>query len=315
VFKLNSTIDPKTGYSKAIDLWSVGIIISRLLCTKNPVLMYGDDNNVLKFLKDAGSRGIASPIKRFIEPEIGPLAAALIKKLCELDETKRITVKTALAHAWFSHSAVTESKYLEAIRDWSPRKLTAKLTEKIYMEGWLESGQPERRQASCTEPFVSQARSVPEEAEQVQVPGSQPGQTNAAEIYSTQDKNQKDHQRVQDILAQDMQVIGEYIDMLESVPRPVDWELPPSDVETELIQSSQSDNIIRRHGKLPMKQRRNLAWHNGVRKAKRQPKSEMRHSFHRQLKTSAHRFDYTPCLGDGFDRLPLSSRFSAFTRV
>jgi hypothetical protein len=277
--------------------------------------MYGDDNSILKFLKDAGSRGLASPIKRFIEPEIGPLAAALIKKLCELDETKRITVKTALAHAWFSNSAVSESKYLEAIRDWNPRKLTVKLTEKICMEGRLESGQPERPQASRTESFISQTRSVPEEAEQVQVPDSQTGQTNAAEKYSTQDTNQQDHQRIQDILAQDMQVIGEDIEMLESVPPPVDWELPPSDLETESIQSSQSDHIIRRHGKLPTKQRRNLARHNGVRKAKKQPKSQLKHSFHRQPKNHAHRFDYTPCQGDGFDRLPLSSGFSAFARV
>jgi hypothetical protein len=78
--------------------------------------MYGEDENILKYLKEAGRHGVTSPVERFIQPEIEPYAAALIKRLCALDETKRITVRAALAHTWFLSSGVTESTYSEAIR-------------------------------------------------------------------------------------------------------------------------------------------------------------------------------------------------------
>jgi serine/threonine protein kinase len=295
---LNSTIDPTTGYSKAIDLWSIGIIVSKLLSTKNPVLMYGKDENILKFLKEAGRHGVTSRIERFIQPEVEPYATALIKQLCALEETKRITVRTALKHNWFSSSGVTESKYSEVIQGWKPRKLTVKLTEKIRVHELAESDHHDETQSPSTESFVNYDKIVLEEPQMVQIPDTLPP---LPENYSHQDSARKEIKPVQELLAQDMQELGEDLNMLDSIPPPTNWELPPISVETESIQSAQSDRVIRRHDRLPITQRRNLARRNGVRKARKQPRAEMRHHFHRQLNTNFNRFNHIPCLGDGFD--------------
>eukprot|EP00815_Leptocylindrus_aporus_P002699 CAMPEP_0116066224 /NCGR_PEP_ID=MMETSP0322-20121206/10254_1 /TAXON_ID=163516 /ORGANISM="Leptocylindrus danicus var. apora, Strain B651" /LENGTH=505 /DNA_ID=CAMNT_0003552735 /DNA_START=209 /DNA_END=1726 /DNA_ORIENTATION=- len=84
----------KRRYTKACDLWSIGVIAYILLCGYPP--FYGDsDNEIFKSIRDARFD--------FPDPEwtsISDLAKDFIINLLQKDPTKRMTAKAAMKHEW-----------------------------------------------------------------------------------------------------------------------------------------------------------------------------------------------------------------------
>ncbi|KAE8349828.1 kinase-like domain-containing protein [Aspergillus coremiiformis] len=113
---LNSS---KQGYTKAIDLWSLGCVTAVLLTGDIPC------RNSLT----ADPTGVAR--KRDLEKleadmewnKTGQRARDFVHKLLVFDEAKRMDVNQALNHSWFTnpaHRGEFEALYRRAIRDWQP---------------------------------------------------------------------------------------------------------------------------------------------------------------------------------------------------
>lgn len=112
---LDSTEQRKgSGYSKSVDMFSVGAITVMLLTGEalNPV---------------RGSHSITLP-PELADPDqwsvIGKRARRFIQQLLVMDEHHRLTVDAALKHGWFTnrhHMAEFESLYERSIKGWLPR--------------------------------------------------------------------------------------------------------------------------------------------------------------------------------------------------
>jgi len=66
--------------------------------------------------------------------DVGQRPKDFIKRLLVLDETKRMDVKQALAHSWFTHRSYAkefEEVYHKAISNWRPHKQTPNLVEAL----------------------------------------------------------------------------------------------------------------------------------------------------------------------------------------
>ncbi|KAF2738549.1 Pkinase-domain-containing protein [Polyplosphaeria fusca] len=140
IHKMNRTIPEDYGYSKSIDMWSIGAITTTLLSglsifdvqtqaltdqgRKSIILarMAQCDLNVLDDLSDS------------IWSKIGPRPKDLIKRLLVLREQSRLTATEALQHPWFSseyYKAEFDALYLRATRNWKPRRKVFRLIEPI----------------------------------------------------------------------------------------------------------------------------------------------------------------------------------------
>lgn len=140
VFRLNPTVPPGYGYTKAVDIWSIGVIAAMLLSGES---IFGN------FL---------DPTREDFDYEVAQAAAEcdlrvldwgqawkpvssrpkdLIRKLLELDEKSRLTAKEALEHIWFTapeYRAELDALFQETIKDWQPRRKVFRLMEKLDLE-------------------------------------------------------------------------------------------------------------------------------------------------------------------------------------
>lgn len=99
------------GYTKAVDLWSVGCVTTVLIAGYSPF----DEGrqfrqNDLDMLED-----------ELISTGTNEAAIDFIYRLLMLDEIKRMTVKQALNHSWLTapeHKLKLDKMYQHAIRDW-----------------------------------------------------------------------------------------------------------------------------------------------------------------------------------------------------
>ncbi|KYR01465.1 protein kinase 1 [Tieghemostelium lacteum] len=90
-------LQTKSGYSKAVDLWSVGVIMYILLCGFPP---FGDPNDKNFFNKiKMGGFSFPSPYWDPISDE----AKDLIKNLIKVNPIERFTIEQTLSHPWFSN--------------------------------------------------------------------------------------------------------------------------------------------------------------------------------------------------------------------
>ncbi|GME45982.1 camk protein kinase [Neofusicoccum parvum] len=130
VHKQNPTIPPGKGYSAAVDMWSVGCIASHLL-SGTPIFTIEGDEAIKRLSSECNLDVLESDP---VWLRVGRRAKDFIKRTLVLDEDKRITVKEALKHEWFSnpaHADELEAVYKHAIKDWEPRRKVFKLIEFI----------------------------------------------------------------------------------------------------------------------------------------------------------------------------------------
>lgn len=111
-------------------MWSVGCIASHLL-SGTPIFTIEGDEAIKRLSSECNLDVLESDP---VWLRVGRRAKDFIKRTLVLDEGKRITVKEALKHEWFSnpaHADELEAVYKHAIKDWEPRRKVFKLIEFI----------------------------------------------------------------------------------------------------------------------------------------------------------------------------------------
>ncbi|KAI5309419.1 hypothetical protein KEM55_003267, partial [Ascosphaera atra] len=110
-----------TGYTKAVDMWSLGCLTTVLLTGGSPFL----DPKTMQYSAELASRGDIAALES--DPDwtcVGSRAQDFVRRCLELDEKKRLDVAGALNHPWFSnkyHKEEFEKVYKRAVAGWRPR--------------------------------------------------------------------------------------------------------------------------------------------------------------------------------------------------
>jgi serine/threonine protein kinase len=303
---MNSKVNPDAGYSKAIDMWSIGIMTSYLLSGRNPIdpeISYTSDHKVSR---KPGEFGPGTYFERFVALAVGNHAANLIRKLCEPDELRRLTAKRALEHSWF-HSDRIETLYQIATADWKGRGVSIKPIEEVNFNDahmMLKSVSVVPRDSS---EYCPDSRQVPTRKAELATEATKTLVSNNRIILSQDtpilDSIRNEDQNFQDMISQDIYDVSTSHNINKlSTSRPngsYNWDIPRSESETDSIESSRSDHAIRRPGKLPMKSCKtnpSLLFHTSIQKSKR-----MKHAFKRQRKEDASPLPLNLLIGDGFE--------------
>ncbi|KAL4817103.1 kinase-like domain-containing protein [Aspergillus spinulosporus] len=119
----------REGYTKAADLWSLGCLAAVLL-TGEPVF----DNIPNGRDETCRLKAIENLDVRMNRLNVGERAQDFVLRLLQQDVCKRMDVKQALQHMWFtnpSHKADFEALYKRCIRDWKPRTADKPLIVKL----------------------------------------------------------------------------------------------------------------------------------------------------------------------------------------
>ncbi|KAJ5619217.1 hypothetical protein N7510_003201 [Penicillium lagena] len=99
------------GYTKAVDLWSLGCVTAVVLTGYTP--FNEPFNSIPSDLED-----LEDELDRL---NTGPLARNFLRKLLVTDEERRLEVKQALRHSWFTnveHARRFEELYRTIVREW-----------------------------------------------------------------------------------------------------------------------------------------------------------------------------------------------------
>lgn len=109
------------GYTKAIDLWSLGCVTVVLLTGGYPFFEPGS----AEFSKKQASRCNLDPLEKS-QPwqDVGARPKDFVRRLLLLDEGQRMTAKESLTHEWFTDDVYRtdfEELYRRSIRQWRPR--------------------------------------------------------------------------------------------------------------------------------------------------------------------------------------------------
>ena len=146
---MNAAMSPSEGYSKAVDMWSIGVIAAMLLSGESIFA-----NHIRRDRPDFNSQVLHAAAKCDLSKlelasvwhSVGNRPKNLIKNLLVLDESARLTAKGALQHAWFTASrycAELDQLYLEAVKGWRPRPKVFRLVEQLDVER-LQSNETRR---------------------------------------------------------------------------------------------------------------------------------------------------------------------------
>lgn len=133
---MNPMIPSDGGYTKSVDMWSIGTITAALLTGE--LLFNGaaypeyHDNPGLVVMTLA-ARCDLSMLDDEYHPcwkEVPILPKDFIKRLLILDEGARLTACDALKHVWFADEEF-DKLYARSIRNWQPRSPSSQLIERI----------------------------------------------------------------------------------------------------------------------------------------------------------------------------------------
>lgn len=170
----------KSGYTKAVDMWSLGGVAATIL-SGTPLFVDSKDDN----FKTSPDRAIAelaaecdlAHLDRSKDwQHVGERAKDFVRRLMVLNEMKRMTVKEALGHPWFtneSHKNEFEAVYLRAIRHWKPRLRKADIIEILDVDQAKEGpcskrqrlsplSRPSNKQALMPIPYIHYDRRITE---------------------------------------------------------------------------------------------------------------------------------------------------------
>ncbi|KAF1957522.1 Pkinase-domain-containing protein [Byssothecium circinans] len=141
IHNVNQTIPRGQGYSKAVDMWSIGAITTALLSgdvlfTDRAASEYHTNpRKVIMGLASKCDISVIDDAENHIWREVGAKAKDFIKNLLVLNENERMTVMEALDHIWFTnenHTAEFEALYERTTKHWAaPRRKSSKLVEAI----------------------------------------------------------------------------------------------------------------------------------------------------------------------------------------
>lgn len=109
------------GYTKAVDLWSLGCVTAGLLIGASPFV----DPLTGAYSEEIARSGDLSLLDaELVCNKVGRRAQNFLQRLLVVDETKRMDVKQALNHTWFTnpaHKREFERLYERSIQNWTPR--------------------------------------------------------------------------------------------------------------------------------------------------------------------------------------------------
>ncbi|KAL5379949.1 hypothetical protein PMIN06_005154 [Paraphaeosphaeria minitans] len=137
IYEMNKTCSQGSGYSKAVDMWSIGVITANLLSNE---ALFGaprfepDPHNYTLKLAAKCDLSAMDDEDHPAWSQVSDKPKDFVKNLLMLRETNRMTVKQALAHRWFTNPYLVEefeALYARSIRDWQPARKVSKLVEPI----------------------------------------------------------------------------------------------------------------------------------------------------------------------------------------
>jgi serine/threonine protein kinase len=117
------------GYTKAVDLWSLGCVTVVLLTGGYAFFEAGSGEYSERLASDCNLDALE---KSQSWRDVGARPKAFVKGLLVLDEQQRMTAKESLAHEWFTndaHRTDFEELYRRAIRHWRPRMSNGPIIE------------------------------------------------------------------------------------------------------------------------------------------------------------------------------------------
>ncbi len=133
-------------------MWSLGGVTATLLSGTSLFVDPKDDNfetNPDKAIAKLAAECNLAPLDQSSDWEhVGERAKDFVRKLLIVDEMKRLTVKEALNHPWFTneyHKDEFEAVYLRATRHWKPRPKKADIIEILHVDTAEESPSAKRQ--------------------------------------------------------------------------------------------------------------------------------------------------------------------------
>jgi pheromone a factor receptor len=137
---MNPFVPKSQGYSKAVDMWSVGVIAAALL-TGDSIFVNRADPRFKIEPRLILSLAAQCDLSMLDDPYtvwrmVGRRPKDFVKKLLVLDEFNRMTATQALAHDWFTNKHYAdelEAVYQRSIRCWNPRRKIFRLIEALDM--------------------------------------------------------------------------------------------------------------------------------------------------------------------------------------
>jgi pheromone a factor receptor len=145
IYGMNKTCPKGSGYSKAVDMWSIGVITANLLSNEALFAAPRFEPNPHDYILQLAAKCDISVIDDESHPvwsNVSDKPKDFVKNLLVLRELDRMTAKQALAHPWFTNPCLAEefeALYARSIRDWQPRRKVSKLVEPVAATS-LEEG-------------------------------------------------------------------------------------------------------------------------------------------------------------------------------
>ncbi|KAI1915371.1 hypothetical protein LOZ61_001770 [Ophidiomyces ophidiicola] len=116
-----STIRISKGYTKSVDLWSLGCVTAVLLTGGSPFQHSSSQAYSRKLAQECNLESLERSDEWI---KVGKRAKSFVRRLLVLDENLRMTAKESLQHEWFtnpSHKLAFNKIYQKEISDWKPR--------------------------------------------------------------------------------------------------------------------------------------------------------------------------------------------------
>jgi len=109
--------DPKKGYGKEVDMWSIGVILYILLCGFPP--FYDEDNAILFNAIRKGDFDFPTPYW----DNVSSAAKDLVSKLLVVDPSHRLTAQQTLNHPWLKTASSERLVHFHSnMKSWNARR-------------------------------------------------------------------------------------------------------------------------------------------------------------------------------------------------
>lgn len=138
VIRTNKSVT-KVGYTKSVDMWSLGCLSTALLRNGYSIFVNTQDSSYRHDSTAAITKAAAECDLSLLDhspawKDVQPQAKDFVKGLLQLNEDARMSAEQALKHAWFTEGprkALFEEKYGQAIRGWKRTLSSADFIESL----------------------------------------------------------------------------------------------------------------------------------------------------------------------------------------